>query len=95
MGDFRERRIQSASLYLVHFPLLALSYIWVSRLSLSADARLIIMLLVVAPATLPVAHLFHLGFERPFMSLRPSPGRVPIRRLWVSNSASVPPASVQ
>ncbi len=58
----------SYSLYLIHFPVL----LWVCSLILSLHANrwqfLCLLLVLGVPASLGAAYLFHLAFERPFMS---------------------------
>jgi peptidoglycan/LPS O-acetylase OafA/YrhL len=68
----------SYSLYLVHAPLLAVTWRFVVQpLDLSRPAQLAIGWLVVAPVLVACAYLFHIAFERPFIG-RPSDARRPI-----------------
>jgi len=57
----------SYSLYLVHYPLLALADSRLRELGLHDIERFWTLLLVVSPLVLGVAALFHLVFERPFL----------------------------
>ncbi|MEP6754385.1 MAG: acyltransferase [Chthonomonadales bacterium] len=62
--------IFSYSLYLVHAPMLHLmDRIWVASLNPSPIARFL-LLVVSIPLIVGVAYLFHLVFERPFLSMR-------------------------
>lgn len=54
----------SYSLYLTHYPLLALSHVWLRDLGLSPGARLAVLLTAVTPACLLAAALFARVFER-------------------------------
>ncbi|SIO61783.1 Peptidoglycan/LPS O-acetylase OafA/YrhL, contains acyltransferase and SGNH-hydrolase domains [Singulisphaera sp. GP187] len=58
----------SYSLYLIHYPLLALGDAVLRRGSFSPDARLLVLVLVASPAILLASFLFHRVFERPFTS---------------------------
>lgn len=58
----------SYSLYLVHAPVLALCQSALRPLALSPTVDLILMLLIGVPVALLVSYLFHLAFERPFLS---------------------------
>lgn len=63
----------SFSLYLTHYPLLALGDAVLRRWQFSPDARLWVLVLVVSPAILLAAAFFHRVFERPFQSKSPQP----------------------
>ncbi|MDR3633749.1 MAG: acyltransferase [Isosphaeraceae bacterium] len=58
----------SYSLYLVHYPLLALADAVLRSRAWSADARLAAQLLVAVPVCLLAAVVFHRLFERPFLA---------------------------
>ena len=58
----------SYSLYLIHYPLLAMGDAALRRWQFSPDARLWLLVLVASPAILLAAALFHRVFERPFHS---------------------------
>ena len=58
----------SYSLYLVHAPVLAVCQAALRPLSLPPTAALALMLGVGTPLALAVSYLFHLAFERPFLS---------------------------
>lgn len=62
----------SYSLYLVHWPILGLTHAMILRLSPSASADVALMLLCGTALSLVFSYLFHLVFERPFMS-KPAP----------------------
>ena len=64
----------SYSLYLIHFPIMALAYLWLGAQPMSPDLRLATMLFVVAPTMIPISYFFYVIFERPFMSSGPSGG---------------------
>jgi len=57
----------SYSLYLAHYPVLAVLYSMIHRWRLSPDAELGIMLAVGVPASLAVASVFYKFFEKPFL----------------------------
>lgn len=56
----------SYSLYLTHFPVLAVLYAFVHRWNLSPDAEVWVMLAAGVPASLAVAYVFYRLLERPF-----------------------------
>ena len=58
----------SYSLYLVHAPVLALCQAGIRTLPLSPTLSLGVMLLGGVPLALAVSYLFHLAFEKPFLS---------------------------
>lgn len=58
----------SYSLYLVHYPILQLVNIPLISLHMSSTGNLLALLLVGLPLSILVAYIFHLAFERPFMS---------------------------
>ncbi|AGA26706.1 acyltransferase family protein [Singulisphaera acidiphila] len=68
----------SFSLYLIHYPLLALGDAVLRRWQFSPDARLWVLVLVASPAILLAAALFHLVFERPFQSRSLQPAGEPL-----------------
>ncbi len=59
----------SYSLYLVHAPLLHLSWLVVSRFGLSNDMTFVVLCLVCVPAIIAASYAFHCAFERPYMHL--------------------------
>ena len=60
----------SYSLYLFHAPVLALFYLLARRLSLGPVAFQLFILGIGLPATVAACYLFHVVFERPFLSTR-------------------------
>ncbi len=58
----------SYSLYLVHYPILQLVNIPLISLHMSSTGNILALLLVGLPLSILVAYIFHLAFERPFMS---------------------------
>jgi peptidoglycan/LPS O-acetylase OafA/YrhL len=72
----------SYSLYLVHAPLLALLHLPLHKMHLSPDMRMMVMLCVNVPITVALSYLFHLAFERRFMSDQrpPTPTVGPVTR---------------
>ena len=58
----------SYSLYLIHMPLLAMSYLVFRGLSFGPLPRLMGLLFVAIPVAVGFAYLFHLAFEKRFMS---------------------------
>lgn len=58
----------SYSLYLVHYPVLAVSHRVLMAFGFGAAARLGVLMLVVAPVSVGLAYLFHCAFERPFLA---------------------------
>jgi peptidoglycan/LPS O-acetylase OafA/YrhL len=61
----------SYSIYLVHYPIIALANGWLASLGIGVSARLILMLLVVSPLAVVVSYAFHIMCEKPFMPGRP------------------------
>lgn len=61
--------IFSYSIYLVHAPLLHLSWFVLRRLGLSDDLNFVILAVVALPLIVIVSYYFHCLFERPFMRL--------------------------
>jgi len=57
----------SYSLYLIHYPLLALSNSVMSGLHIAPRINFLISFSVIVPIIVALAYLFHLVFERPFM----------------------------
>ena len=57
----------SYSLYLVHFPLLALASNLMLGRGVGATSRLALLLFVASPIVLAFSYAFHLAFERPFL----------------------------
>jgi len=66
----------SYSLYLTHSPLISLVHLGLRRLHPSPIQRLVILPILVLPSVFVVALLFHLCFERPFLSLAGRPRAV-------------------
>jgi len=60
----------SYSLYLVHAPVLVLVHQYLLRLHFSPTATFLTLLIVAVPLSLLISYIFHLNFERPFMSSR-------------------------
>jgi peptidoglycan/LPS O-acetylase OafA/YrhL len=58
----------SYSLYLMHLPVLALLHIPLAHLNVSPAARIGTMIFVFVPLSIVLTYLFHLVFERRFMS---------------------------
>jgi len=63
--------IFSYSIYLVHAPLLHLSWFVLRRLGLGDDLNFIILAVIALPLIVIVSYYFHCLFERPFMRLKP------------------------
>lgn len=61
LGEF------SYSLYLLHFPLLAIIHLKLRDLGIQATTRLVLMLLVAVPVAVIASYAFHLRFEKPFV----------------------------
>jgi len=84
----------SYSLYLVHYPLLALADSRLRELGLHDIDRFWTLLLVVSPLVLGGAALFHLVFERPFLHTRSgldqnaSVARSPAPHVWYRRFSS-------
>ena len=57
----------SYSLYLIHYPLLALAYAGLSRLDCSAESRLVLLGCGCCPLIVALASLFFRLFEKPFI----------------------------
>lgn len=55
----------SYSLYLIHYPLVALSFIIMTSLHLSPIMQLLICFFVIVPIIISISYLFYLVFERP------------------------------
>ncbi len=70
----------SYSLYLVHAPLLALSYLLARGLHLGPVGFQIFILGVGLPATIVASYMFFLVCERPFLRSRPRPAAVVLPR---------------
>jgi peptidoglycan/LPS O-acetylase OafA/YrhL len=62
----------SYSIYLVHAPLLHLSWLALRPLHLSPDILFAVLALVCLPLIVGVAYGFHCLFERPFMRVKPA-----------------------
>lgn len=58
----------SYSLYLIHQPILSLVYLPLHNAGLSGSVKLAVMLFFAVPLSIVAAYLFHLAFERRFMS---------------------------
>lgn len=61
----------SYSLYLIHYPLLALAHVWLRDLGLAPGARLAVLLAAGTPGCLAAAALFARVFERAGFTRRP------------------------
>jgi peptidoglycan/LPS O-acetylase OafA/YrhL len=72
----------SYSIYLVHAPLLHLSWFTLRRLDFSDDLNFVLLVVIFLPVIVAASYYFHCVFERPFM-------RLP------SNRVSVPPIGTQ
>jgi peptidoglycan/LPS O-acetylase OafA/YrhL len=72
----------SYSIYLVHAPLLHLSWFTLRRLDFSDDLNFVLLVVIFLPVIVAASYSFHCVFERPFM-------RLP------SNRVSVPPIGTQ
>lgn len=57
----------SYSLYLTHLPVIALLYFWLRRFPFTPGAQLLLLLLLGLPASVLLAYLFFLVFERRFV----------------------------
>src|SRR5262249_38291949 len=69
----------SYSIYLLHFPLLHVAFNVGRHFRLAPPAMFEFMLAIGVPAILAVSYLFHLAFERPFMSGIAARKRQPVR----------------
>lgn len=81
----------SYSIYLVHAPLLQVAWLTVVDPVPSEAVRVAVEVLLVTPAIVAVAYLFHRAFERPFMSQfqkRALPESLPIAREAASGGAT-------
>jgi peptidoglycan/LPS O-acetylase OafA/YrhL len=71
----------SYSIYLVHAPLLHLSWFTLRQLGLSDDLNFVVLAVICLPLIVVASYAFHCVFERPFMRLEPklvkAPGRAP------------------
>jgi peptidoglycan/LPS O-acetylase OafA/YrhL len=65
----------SYSIYLVHDPVLEL--IWLMKYHMSATTAIILFQVIGLPAAVGCAYLFHIAFERPFLSSRKRADRGP------------------
>ena len=63
----------SYSIYLVHAPLLHLSWFTLRQLELGDDINFIILTVIIMPLIVIASYYFHCLFERPFMRLPPKP----------------------
>jgi peptidoglycan/LPS O-acetylase OafA/YrhL len=63
----------SYSIYLVHAPLLHLSWFMLLGLGLSDDLNFVLLAVVCLPLIVVASYYFHCVFERPFMRLTPKP----------------------
>jgi peptidoglycan/LPS O-acetylase OafA/YrhL len=68
----------SYSIYLVHAPLLHLSWFTLLRLGLGDDLNFVLLVVVCLPIIVVGSYYFHCVFERPFMRLPPKPVTVPV-----------------
>jgi peptidoglycan/LPS O-acetylase OafA/YrhL len=64
--------IFSYSLYLLHAPLVHLSWLALRPLHLSADATFAILAVLCVPLIVGISYGFHCLFERPFMRVKPA-----------------------
>ena len=71
----------SYSLYLTHFPLLALAAYFAAALAVPPQTAWPIVFLPALVLIFGFAYLFSLVFERPFLNSRPSPQSAPPVRL--------------
>jgi peptidoglycan/LPS O-acetylase OafA/YrhL len=68
-GPLRSVGLFSYSLYLVHYPIVAIATIsWLDRYELNVPATFAILSLACVPASLLVAKVFFLLAERPFLN---------------------------
>jgi peptidoglycan/LPS O-acetylase OafA/YrhL len=67
----------SYSIYLVHAPLLHLSWFALRPLGLSDDLNFVVLVVICLPLIVAVSYGFHCVFERPFMRLKPKPVETP------------------
>jgi peptidoglycan/LPS O-acetylase OafA/YrhL len=72
----------SYSLYLIHYPLLALAQSRLAGRGLSTTQDFVVLTALTVPALLAVSYLFHVVFERPFMSATVKAGAGGVRRGW-------------
>lgn len=70
----------SYSLYLTHFPLLALARYVALNWAVPGDRQFLVVVLPCLPMIFGFAYLFHLLFERPFLNSRLAPPAWPARR---------------
>jgi peptidoglycan/LPS O-acetylase OafA/YrhL len=75
----------SYSIYLVHAPLLHLSWFSLRQFGLSDDLNFVLLVAVCLPLIVIGAYYFHCVFERPFMRLPPKP--VTVAAVSTQNSA--------
>jgi peptidoglycan/LPS O-acetylase OafA/YrhL len=66
----------SYSLYLIHFPLLAWSHLWLRRFNFPPDIDLACMLLISVPLAVAASYGFYLLFEWPFQRTSQFSGRL-------------------
>jgi peptidoglycan/LPS O-acetylase OafA/YrhL len=83
----------SYSIYLVHAPLLHLSWFSLRRFGLNDDLNFILLVAVCLPLIVIGAYYFHRAFERPFMRLPPKLVTVPVTGAQSSAHTSVRSAS--
>jgi peptidoglycan/LPS O-acetylase OafA/YrhL len=67
----------SYSIYLVHAPLLHLSWFALRQLGLSDDLNFVVLAVICLPLIVVASYGFHCVFERPFMRLKPKPVEAP------------------
>jgi peptidoglycan/LPS O-acetylase OafA/YrhL len=67
----------SYSIYLVHAPLLHLSWFALRQLGLSDDLNFVVLAVICLPLIVVASYGFHCVFERPFMRLEPKPVKAP------------------
>ncbi len=85
----------SYSLYLVHAPILAVCLSALRPLHLSSTTTLALMLGIAVPLAVVGSYVFHLAFERPFLTRRaaldPATGRVRWYAPWRGSQETPPP----
>jgi peptidoglycan/LPS O-acetylase OafA/YrhL len=67
----RGHRIFSYSIYLVHAPLLHLSWFALRQIGLNDDLNFLVLALICVQIIVVLSYGFHFLFERPFMRLKP------------------------
>lgn len=62
----------SYSLYLIHFPLVALLYIWLRKIPVEHATLFFVFAAIALPVVLTLSYAFYLAFERPFLRKQPT-----------------------